>query len=149
MTSPLRRVLNFLVHGGTAQLRPFERLIVERAAATLPEPDRASLLAQLERIGRVQRFLKGRQVNVFMSHQGAPSLANTGEATVLSRLQLRAEKSEVTVSVLTHRGYLSSLEFNRAPGSLAGLAFVAASLPLEAAHVSPTSVADRLEHGRQ
>ena len=148
MTSPVRRLFDFLVHGGTSQLQPFERLIVERAAATLPEPDRASLLAQLERIGRVQRFLKGRQVNVFISHQGAPSLANTGEATVLTRLQLRAAESELTVAVVTHRGYLSSLEFNRAPGSLARLPFVAASLPSGSEHVSPASVADRLEHGR-
>jgi hypothetical protein len=149
MASPMRRLLDFLVHGGTSRLRPFERQVLERAASSLPEPDRASLLAQLERVCRVQRFLKGRQVNVFVSQQGLPGLVNTAEAVVIARLQLRAAESEVTVVVVTHRGYLSSLEFNKPPGAIARLAFVAVSLPPPTAHISPTSVADRLEHGRR
>jgi hypothetical protein len=149
MASPIRRLFEFLVYGGTAHLRPFERQVLERAASSLAEPDRASLLAQLERVSRVQRFLKGRQVNVFVSQQGVPGFLNTGEAAVIARLELRAEESVVTVCVVTHRGYLSSLEFNKPPGAFAHLAFVAASLPPPTAHISPASVADRLEHGRR
>jgi len=144
----LRSIFNRLIFGGTAHLRPHEVAVLDALATVLSPSDRSILAQQVSAVSTVQRFQRGRQVNVYFGAANPPMLSNLSGSFCLGRLRAQTAVPALSVHVITHLGRLSSLEFSKPPGR----AFTG---PYEAAPESTTvngsslpSVTDRLEHGR-
>ena len=144
----LRSIFNRLVFGGTAHLRPHEVAVLNALAAVLAPSDRSVLSQQVSAVSTVQRFQRGRQVNVFFGVASPPLLSNLSGSFCLGRLRAQSAFPALSVRVVTHLGRLSSLEFSKPPGR----AFTGSYEPVpESTTVNGSSLpsaTDRLEHGR-
>jgi hypothetical protein len=108
----LRRLLSWLLHGGSSSLRDYEVQIITdvfsgSAAYSLVQ-------GQLGQLSRVQRFNSDRQVNLFFSGDVQP-LPNKQIELTVGRLRYRCHGGSVTAVIVADRGVLSSIEFSRAP----------------------------------
>ena len=144
----LRSIFNRLVFGGTARLRPHQVAVLNALAPRLSPSDRFVLAQQVSAVSTVQRFQRGRQVNVYFGAATPPLLSNLGGSFCVGRLRAGTAVPALSVRVVTHHGRLSSLEFSKPPGR----AFVGPYEPLpESTTVTGSSLpsaTDRLEHGR-
>ena len=112
----LRSIFRRLVFGGTAHLRPHEVAVLHALATVLSPSDRSVLAQQVSAVSTVQRFQRGRQVNVFFGAVNPPMLSILSSSFCLGRLQAQSAVPALSVRVVTHLGRLSSLEFSKAPG---------------------------------
>ncbi len=113
--SSFSKIVDKLVFGFAARLRDYEERCLKDAFKSVGEPERQILEAQLGALERVQRFNSDRQVNLFFG-SNAPRFPNTGEDLRLARLSYRDRHGErFRVTVVSHRGLLSSLEYSGLP----------------------------------
>jgi len=144
----LRSILNRLVFGGTSRLQPHEIAVLNALAPVLSTSDRSVLTQQVSAVSTVQRFLRGRQLNIFFGGANPPMLSNLSGDFCLGRLKAQSVVPALSVRVVTHHGRLSSLEFSRSPSR----AFTGPYEPVPESTVvsgsSLPSATDRLEHGR-
>ncbi len=145
----LRAIGQWIMYGGSSKLRGYEEELLNYTCGVLDEPDRSALAAQVASVDRVQRYLKGRMVRVFLGPRetGLARLSEHAESHCVVKLKIRSRGRSVSAAVVSHLGLLSSLEFSRPPKEhlAAGLEVVSA-VRGERWH-SPSDAADRLEHG--
>jgi hypothetical protein len=148
MTNWLRNLGQWLLYGGSTTLRPYERSILEHAAAHLSAADSSAFLQQVRSFDRVQRSLNDRMVLFHFHPQAMPPsrLSAMGDAHCVAKLRLRGTGGRSNAAVITHHGLLSSIEFSRPPkGLLAGDIEVLDGLR-DSNWTGPSEAADRLEH---
>lgn len=116
----VRRLLGFVVHGGSWQLRPYETLILDGLKKGLPESDVAALAAQLSNLDHVKRLHADRMVTFyFFDKEQLPRLSTQEPAFCAARFRLGKGDSATTASVYLHLGVLSSIEFTKPPSGIA------------------------------
>ena len=96
----------------------------------------------------VQRSLQDRMAVMHFRPVPFPLLANKGAAQCRVKIRVKAAERRLSVSVVTHLGRLSSLEFSKPPQPLLEQAFEIVAIEKDARHVDIAAAADHLEHGR-
>lgn len=115
----VRRLLGWLVYGGSRTLREYERLALEKVRDSLSPDDQRAFQAQVTNLEHLKRLHGDRMVTFYFDHRAEPPrLSNRGLEQTLGGVLLRAERKKVRATVVAHRGLLSSLEFSRSPVDL-------------------------------
>lgn len=103
--------------GGTQEFYAYEQVCLDRVKQSLlPEPLRI-LEAQLARIKVIQRSPNAKISSIFYTKNktGMPLFPNTTEELEFAKCKITSDGEIVTCRVVSHRGWLASLEFNRSP----------------------------------
>jgi hypothetical protein len=118
--SILGRLANYIIHGGSWVVRPYECGIIEAVAKSLPSSDGENLLLQLKFLDHIKRHHQDRMVNFYFefSNEAFPYLQKREPGLPLAKLSIQSSKGNFSVLVVAHRGALSSLEFKRSPSHL-------------------------------
>ena len=97
-------------------MKAHEQAIVDQVVRALSASDRVAIQQQLSRIERIQRSAADRMV-AFHFEGGADSalLENAATDHCLARVTFRTAEGTNTAYLMSHRGRLSSLEFERSP----------------------------------
>lgn len=117
---PLRYLFRKLLYGGEASLRGYERRCADRIAEALAADARTILAEQLATIQWTQRFSGDKLVTVrFPGDPASPDVRlfpNRTEELYAARAFLKPDSGgSLRCDLVFHRGWLSSLEFNRPP----------------------------------
>jgi hypothetical protein len=130
-------------------LSPQENFILASVSAVLPEADRSVLAEQLAALDLIQRSPCGRIVSIFLEPgEKLPLLSHTAPEHCLAQLRVAAEGNSVSVSALSHRGLISSIEYRGSPERLAhGTLSVLEATP-SAGYLGAACALDRSEHAR-
>lgn len=116
-----RRLVSWLVYGGSRTLRDYERRVLDFVAESLSPEDRHALSEQLAGLDHLKRLHGDRMVTFYFEKPGElPLLSNQGLEQKLATVLLEAGRRKVRATVVSHRGRLSSLEFNKPPTDLEG-----------------------------
>lgn len=116
-----RRLVSWLVYGGSRTIREYERRVLDFAAESLSPEDRSALAAQLDGLDHLKRLHGDRMVTFYFEKPAAlPRLSNAGLEQKLATVLLAAGRQRVRATVVSHRGLLSSLEFSKSPTGLEG-----------------------------
>jgi hypothetical protein len=135
-----------LLYGGSS-IRPYERRIIEAAAATLANEDAETVLRQMRAVEAVQRSLKGRH-GILMLADDKADLPRLGAAECTVRFELRTPGGQTTAAVTCWDGLLSTVEFAKPPRQFLAGGFEVVSATAGGKWRGPAEAADRLEHGR-
>jgi hypothetical protein len=116
-----RRLVSWLVYGGSRTLRDYERRVLDFVAESLPMEDRRALAEQLAGLDHLKRLHGDRMVTFYYEKQDAlPLLSNQGLEQKLATVRLDSGQKKVRATMVSHRGRLSSLEFSQSPADLEG-----------------------------
>jgi hypothetical protein len=150
-TNWFRNLGQWFLYGGSTTLRPYERAILEHAAAQLSAADSSALLQQVRSFDRVQRSLDDRMVLFhFRTQAKAPSLLSApGDAHCVAKLTCGGTAGRSNAAVITHHGLLSSLEFSRPPKALLAGEVKVLDVARDSDWTGPAEAADRVEHGSE
>ena len=143
----LKRLGRQLLYGGSKPLRGYETAVVDVPLAALPASDREVLAAQVDARERVQRWNSDRMVLFgFASRDSLPPLSVTSENCCLAKVKLTHASGRLTASVMTHRGFLSSVEFSSSPTELQDAEVRVDSVKLHSTFPGYSASIDREEH---
>lgn len=118
----LKRLFLYPVYGGAWWLRRYERHILQAVQERLPPEDALALSVQIKRTLFIQRHHADRIVT-FSLHkkETLPKFSETSEeVNLVNDLSIQDHNTKLRVSVIAHRGFLSSLEFSKSPKKLKG-----------------------------
>ena len=116
-----RRLVSWLVYGGSRTLRDYERCVLDFVGESLPPEDRHALAKQLAGLDHLKRLHGDRMVTFYYEKPDTlPLLLNQGLEQRLATVLLEAGRKRVRATMVSHRGRLSSLEFNKSPTDLEG-----------------------------
>ena len=117
----LRRWWSFLLYGGGGRLRDYEIRILDAVRASMSKADSNAVAQQLANLDRVKRLHDDRVVRLyFYRAKNLPRLANQGSEQIIARMVLKSGEKRIYAVAMGDHGLLSSLEFDKAPGALAG-----------------------------
>ncbi len=143
----LNRLGTFVLYGGTTRLRSYERTIIERTIEALEPSDRGAFRAQLENLDHLKRLHGDRMVTFyFYDASHLPRTQRQSDELYIAKYQIVANSVRLTVSVVTHAGLLSSIEFSKSPTALESIPFHLKSLHVTQVGESVAEEIDRLEH---
>ena len=145
----LRRLANYAIYGGSWEVRPYEREIIEAVAKSLAEPDGEILQLQLKFLDYIKRLHQDRMVTFCFetSEESFRYLRNADPARPIAKVFVRSSQGNFTVHVVAHRGRLFSLEFTKSPTHLKNEKLIIRKI--ETVNISPSNVPeeiDREEH---
>ena len=116
----MRRLLRRLLYGGSSRFRDYEGQVLSYFVQHLPPPARGVVELQLGAVDTIQRFSEDKLVVVHLRSTHLPLLANRTPELRVARVKAGdGTRKPLQCAVVFHEGKLSSLEFNRAPRSLA------------------------------
>ena len=116
-----RRLVSWLVYGGSRTLRDYEQRVLDFVAESLSAEDRHALAEQLAGLDHLKRLHGDRMVTFYFERPEAlPLLSNEGLEQKLATVLLEAGRKRVRATMVSHRGRLSSLEFSKSPTDLEG-----------------------------
>ena len=116
-----RRLVSWLVYGGSRTLRDYERRVLDFVGESLSPEDQHAFAEQLAGLDHLKRLHGDRMVTFYYEEPGAlPLLSNEGLEQKLATVLLEASQKRVRATVVSHRGRLSSLEFSKPPTDLEG-----------------------------
>jgi hypothetical protein len=143
----IRRLRRRVFATSRPSLTPLENFVADAVIAALPRSDADVFRTQLCRLDLIQRSPGGRITAIFLERpEGLPVLYRLEPEHCLADLVLDAGGHELRSMVFSHRGYISSIEFRRNPGSV-GSPLSLKTLKLHCDTESMATVVDRAEHG--
>lgn len=146
----LRRARRAIFGAPVPALTAVEQFVLDRVGAELPEPDRAVFEIQLRHLDLIQRSPSGRLTALYLDPGASlPPLSVLAPHHGLARVRLSGQGRMLSVTVMAHRGVLSSIEFHGAPGRVGPGEYGLVSVTLPAGDGGIAAVLDRLEHGGQ
>ena len=116
--SILRRLLDKLMYGGSARLRPYEEMCLKEAQAHVSGPAAAVFDEQVRAIQYVQRFSNEKLTVLFFlkKEREIQLFANRAPELRVGRLTIEGVSGKkIRCHVVCHEGRLSTLEFSRPP----------------------------------
>jgi hypothetical protein len=147
--SRLTRFCKALLFGRNRSLRSYEATIMDSIIKASSFPDQSTLRAQLDSREWIQRWAD-RIVRI-----GVRPMADikpidcTNESHCYASIKLKAPMGAVIAKLMTHRGYLSTLEFSKSPKSLLSAGFDIQGVTLHTGGSGYTAEIDASEHGNE
>jgi len=115
------RLWTFMLYGGTRRLRDYEIKIINAVKMSMTKEDSETISIQIENLEHLKRLHDDRMVTFyFHGAERLPRLKNAGQEQKISKLTIEGNNKKINVVVVSHRGLMSSLEFNRSPTVLLG-----------------------------
>lgn len=121
MSRAVRRLISWMIYGGSRSLRDYEVSILRAVERSRPDRDREALRAQLASLDHLKRLHHDQLVTFYFVSAGSlPRIATAREEETLASFDLRTATRRLRVKVVAFRGLLSSLEFTKPPKPLDG-----------------------------
>ena len=145
----VRRLLSWLLYGGTTTLRDYETRILDHVSASLStDNDRAALASQLRNLNHLKRLHQDRMVTFYFDDsESLRRLSNMSPAHQIGVAVLEKDRESTTAKVVSHRGLLSSMEFTRSPTQFQHASFQLADSRRPGKAIDLPSQIDAEEHG--
>lgn len=148
MKRPVRRLISWLLYGGSYTLRDYESRILNFVRASLRPEDQSALDLQLDDLDHLKRAHQGRMVTFFyLSPKTVPKLSNDTPDNDLAWVSVTSSGISLRVRVTSHRGLFSSLEFSRSPTELKDKTLNLAFTRRRSKDPDLAEMIDREEHG--
>lgn len=138
------RLKRSLIYGIRRDLRPYELVVFERVLAKSESGDRIALRQQFEARERVQRWAHRVLFFGLPPKHALAAVADTRPDHCYASVRLRAPGGEISVKLMTHRGFLSTIEFSRNPLPMLAESFIVQRVVL---HPGGTGYADDMDVG--
>jgi hypothetical protein len=106
------------VYANRHRLSALETYTLDCVVDSLGSEDRQRLLMQLHHVNRVQRFLRGREVNLYVMRGSTVSwpenvLFDDRSVRCLATVELTGEQGKLRARVFIGEGHIFSIEFDR------------------------------------
>jgi len=114
----LNDLFSKLIYGGDKSFRSYEKLILDKTAASFTERSRHCLAAQLLSVSLIQRWNNDRMVRIFLKDdlRAEDLFANTDSEVYCARVVYKeASAGSFRCDIVSSRGKLNTLEFNKPP----------------------------------
>lgn len=139
----LRWLLDRILYGGTSGFTEYETTVLQSVVDRMPLRDAASLRHQLESVSLVQRTCRGKMVIAFLQKDDTTALSDTMDEHCLARVRFKSGVQNNCCSIVTHKGFLSSIEFQNTPGQIQANGIEVLSIELRPK--AYTSLADKID----